>query len=88
MELIYRSEKIKEQLLKDLAAIAAPPNVKYISLTSDIAVASTYVRQTLNLTFFDPHCAATTLNQDRKTLSFDKTYDKVPGLTRIKPEAT
>jgi len=86
MELIYRSEKIEEQLLKDLAAIAALPNVKYAPLTPDIAVASVYLRQTLNLTFFDSHYAATALNQDRKILSFDQAYDKVPGLTRIKPE--
>jgi predicted nucleic acid-binding protein len=86
MELIYRSEKIENRLLKDLAAIAALPNVKYVPLTPDIAVASVYLRQTLNLTFFDSHYAATALNHDRKILSYDQAYDRVPGLTRIKPE--
>jgi len=86
MELIYRSEKMEKKLLKDLAAIAALPNVKYLPLTPDVAVASTYLRQTLDLTFFDSHYAATALNQDGKILSFDQAYDKVPGLTRIKPE--
>jgi len=86
MELIYRSEKMEKKLLKDLAAIVALPNVKYLPLTPDVAVASTYLRQTLDLTFFDSHYAATALNQDGKILSFDQAYDKVPGLTRIKPE--
>jgi len=87
MELIYRSEKMENQLLKDLAAIAALPNVEYVPLTPDMAVAGVYLRQTLNLTFFDSHYAATALNLDRKIVSFNKAYDKVPGLTRIKPDA-
>jgi len=86
MELIYRSEKMEDKLLKHLAAVAALPNVKYIALTPDVAVASVYLRQTLNLTFFDSHYAATALNLNRTIISFDKAYDKVPGLTRIKPE--
>jgi len=86
MELIYRSEKMEDNLLRDLAAMAALPNVKYVALTPDIAVASVYLRQTLALTFFDSHCAATALNLDRKVISFDQAYDEVPGLTRIKPE--
>lgn len=87
MELIYRSEKMEDRLLKDLAAMAALPNVKYVALTPDVAVASVYLRQTLNLTFFDSHYAATALNLDRKIISFDQAYDRVPGLTRIKPDA-
>jgi predicted nucleic acid-binding protein len=86
MELIYRSEKMEAKLLKDLAAVAALPHVKYIALTPDVAVASVYLRQTLNLAFFDSHYAATALNLDRKIISFDQAYDKVPGLTRIKPD--
>ncbi|MBO3799585.1 MAG: hypothetical protein FGF52_00795 [Candidatus Brockarchaeota archaeon] len=39
------------RLLKDLAAIAALPNVEYVALTPDITLASVYLRQTLNLTF-------------------------------------
>ncbi len=87
MELIYRSEKMEDKLLKDLSAMAALPNVKYIALTPDVVVASVYLRQTINLTFFDSHYAATALNLDRKIISFDRAYDKVPGLTRIKPES-
>ena len=86
MELIYKSEKMEDKLLKDLAALAALPHVKYIALTPDVAVASVYLRQTLNLTFFDSHYAATALNLDRKIISFDQSYDIVPGLTRIKPD--
>lgn len=86
MELIYRSEKMEHKLLKDLAAIAALPHVQHIALTPDVAVASVYLRQTLNLTFFDSHYAAIALNLDRKIVSFDQAYDRVPGLTRIKPE--
>jgi len=86
MELTYRSEKMEDSLLKDLAAVAALPNVRYIALTPDVAVASAYLRQTLNLTFFDSHYAATALNLDRKIISFDQAYDAVPGLTRIEPE--
>jgi len=85
MELIYRSEGMEDKLLKDLAAVAALPNVKYIALTPDIAVASVYLRQTLNLTFFDSHYAATALSLDRRIISFDQAYDKVPGLTCVKP---
>lgn len=33
MELIYKSEKMEDRLLKDLAAIAALPNVEYVALT-------------------------------------------------------
>jgi len=87
MELIYRSERIEHKLLEHLAAVAALPNVKYIALTPDIAVASVYLRQTLNLTFFDSHYAATALNMDRKIISFDKAYEKVSGLIRIEPES-
>jgi len=86
MELIYRSEKMEKKLLEDLSAVAALPNVNYVALTPDIAVASVYLRQTLNLTFFDSHYAATALNSDRKIISFDQEYDKVPGLVRIKPD--
>jgi predicted nucleic acid-binding protein len=87
MELIYRSQRREERLLKDLAAIAALPHVRYVALTPDIAVASVYLRQTINLSFFDSHYAATALNIDQKIISFDQAYDTVPGLTRIKPEA-
>jgi predicted nucleic acid-binding protein len=86
MELIYRSEKMEDKLLKDLAAVAALPHVKYVALTPDVAVASVYLRQTLELTFFDSHYAATALNLDGKVISFDQVYDRVPGLTRIKPD--
>jgi len=86
MELIYRSEKKEDQLLKDLSAVAALPNVTYIPLTPDIAVTSVYLRQTLNLTFFDSHYAATALNIDQKIISTDKAYNKIKGLTRINPE--
>ncbi|MHA1713219.1 MAG: type II toxin-antitoxin system VapC family toxin [Candidatus Ranarchaeia archaeon] len=86
MELIYRSEKRQEKLLEDLAALAALPNVEYVSLSPDVAVASVYLRQTLQLTFFDSHYAATALQRDREIISFDKAYDRVPGLTRIRPE--
>ena len=85
MELIYRSERMEDRLLKDLAAVAALPNVRYVPLTPDIAVASAYLRQTLNLSFFDSHYAATALNLDRRILSFDQSYDKVYGLTRVDP---
>jgi len=87
MELIYKSERMEDKLLKDLAAIAALPNVKYVALTPDVAVASAYLRQTLNLTFFDSHYAAAALNLDRKIVSFDQSYDRVHGLTRVDPAA-
>jgi len=86
MELIYRSEKREDRLLRDLSAVAALPNVNYAALTPDVAVTSVYLRQILNLTFFDSHYAATALNIDQNIISFDQAYDKVPGLTRIKPD--
>jgi hypothetical protein len=66
--------------------MAALPHVKYVALTPDIAVASVYLRQTLNPTFFGSHYAATALKSDGKIISFRRAYDRVPGLTRIKPE--
>jgi len=87
MELIYRSEGIEDRLLQHLAALATLPNVKYVPLTPDIAITSVYLRQTFNLTFFDSHYAATALNLDRIIISFDKSYDRIPDLTRIKPES-
>ena len=80
MELIYRSERKEDKLLRDLAAMAALPNVKYVPLTPDIAVASVYLRQTLNLTFFDSHYATTALNLDRTIISLDQAYDRVPWI--------
>jgi len=85
MELIYRSERMEDKLVKDLAAVAALPNVKYVALTPDVAVASVYLRETLNLSFFDSHYAAAALNLDRKIVSFDQSYDTVHGLTRLDP---
>ena len=86
MELIYRSQDREEKLLGDLAALASLPNVSYIPLTPDIALASVYLRETLNLTFFDSHYAATALNADKSIISFDQAYDRVPGLSRIDPK--
>lgn len=85
MELIFRSEKTEDNLLRDLSALSALPNVKYIPLTPDLTIASAYLRQTLNLTFFDSHYAATALSLDGKAISFDQQYDEVPGLTRVNP---
>ena len=86
MELIYRSEKRENNLLRDLSALSALPNVKYIPLTPDLTIASAYLRQSLNLTFFDSHYAATALSLDRQVISFDREYEKVPGLTRVNPD--
>ena len=85
MELIYKSEGVETRLLKDIAALAALPNVKYVALTPDVAVASVYLRQTLGLSFFDSHYAATALELDARIVSFDRAYDRVQGLTRIEP---
>jgi len=52
---------------------------------ADVAVASVYLRQTLNLIFFDSHYAAAALNLDRRIISFDQSYDRVNGLTRVDP---
>ncbi len=87
MELIYRSEKIEQKLLRDLAAMAALPNIQYIPLTADIAVTATYLRQNSQLSFFDSHYAATAVSLDGKIISFDPTYEKIEGLTRIPPES-
>lgn len=85
MELVYRSQGIEEKLLGHLAAVSALPNVRYVPLTPDLVLASVYLRQTLSLTFFDSHYAATALNLDRHIISSDKAYDTVPGLTRTDP---
>lgn len=83
MELIYRSERLENRLLKDLAAVAALPNLKYAPLTPDVAVPDLYLRQTLDAAFFD--FAATALDHDRGIISFDRSYDKVHGLIRLDP---
>lgn len=87
MELIYRSERAEQRLLRDLAAMAALPNVEYVPLTADTAVTATYLRQNRQLTFFDSHYAATALSLDGKIISFDLTYEKVEGISRIAPES-
>lgn len=85
MELVYMSEQKEERLLGDLAAVAALPNVNYLAFTPDLAVASAYIRSQQGLGFFDSHYAAAALQRDGKIISFDRAYDKVPGLTRIDP---
>lgn len=70
---------MEDKLLRDLAAMAALPNAKYATLTPDMAITNAYLRQTLNLTFFGSHYAATALSADRRITSFDKTCDRVPG---------
>jgi predicted nucleic acid-binding protein len=86
LELIYRSQGIEDKLLDHLAALSALPNVRYVPLTPDLVLASVYLRQTLDLTFFDSHYAATALNLDRHIISTDRAYDTVPGLNRTNPE--
>lgn len=86
MELIYKSEKMEDKLLQDFAALVALPNVEYVPLTPYLAVASVYIRKNFKLSFFDSHYAATALNLDKMIISFDKAYERVPGLTRIDPE--
>lgn len=85
MELVYRSEQIEGRLLEDLAAVATLPNVRYVAFTPDVAVASAYIRDSQGLSFFDSHYAAAALGLDGKIISFDRAYDKVPGLTRMDP---
>jgi len=85
MELIFRSQERKDRLL-DVAALTAPPHVRYIPLTPHIAMASIYLRKTLDLTFVDSYCAAAALAFHRTIISFDVAYEKAPGLIRIKPE--
>ena len=47
MELIYRRNE--DKVLEDLLAVAVLPDVRYVALTPDIAVASVYLGRTLNL---------------------------------------
>ncbi|TLY11601.1 MAG: PIN domain-containing protein [Thaumarchaeota archaeon] len=51
-------------------------------LTPDVAIPSAYLRNSTGLSFFDAHCAATALSLDRRIVSFDRAYDRVPGLSR------
>ena len=85
MELIYKSQKIENRLVEDLATVAALPGIEMLPLTPDIAVAAAYLRVTHDLSFFDSHYAATALTGDGAIISFDAAYDRVPGLTRIDP---
>jgi predicted nucleic acid-binding protein len=84
---VYRSKKIEDRLLRDLAELMVLPGVRYVPLTPSIALLSTYLRQVYNLSFFDLHYAAAALSLDGKIVSFDRAYEKVPGLVRLDPGA-
>jgi len=45
---------------------------RHVALTFDMAVGGVYLRQMINLTFFDSHYAAAALNLDGKIISFDQ----------------
>ena len=85
MELFYKSQKMENRLVLDLATIAALPGINVLPLTPNIAVAAAYLRETHELSFFDSHYAATALAVDGIIVSFDAAYDRIPGLTRIDP---
>jgi len=87
MELVYRSERREERLLKDMASLASIPNATFEPLTPDIALSAVYLRQAFHLGFFDSHYAATALRLDGSIISYDKAYDDVKGLKRIDPES-
>jgi predicted nucleic acid-binding protein len=72
--------------LNDIAELLALPGVKYVPLEPKVVLLSVYLRNQYNLTFFDSHYAATALSLDRKIISFDRAYERVPGLARIDPE--
>ncbi len=84
--MIYKSEGREQDLPEHLAALASLPNVTYLPLLPDAALASVFLRRDSGLSFFDSHYAATALGSDRKIISFDRAYDKVEGLERRAPE--
>jgi len=84
---VYRSKKIEDKLLRDLAELMVLPSVRYVPLTPGIALLSTYLRQVYNLSFFDSHYAAAALSLDGKIVSFDRACEKVPVLVRLDPGA-
>jgi len=45
---------------------------RHVELISDMAVAGAYLKQTINLPFFDSHCVAVALNLDGRIISFDQ----------------
>lgn len=85
MELIYRSERKEDALLRDMAALASLPHTHFEPLTPEVVLSAVFLRQTHDLGFFDSHYAATALNLDRRILSFDRAYDRIKGLKRIDP---
>ncbi len=85
MELIYRSERKEDALLRDMAALASLPHTHFEPLTPEGVLSAVFLRQTYDLGFFDSHYAATALNLDRRILSFDRAYDRIKGLKRIDP---
>lgn len=85
MELIYRSERKEDALLRDMAALASLPHTHFEPLTPEVVLSAVFLRQTYDLGFFDSHYAATALNLDRRILSFDRAYDRIKGLKRIDP---
>ncbi len=87
MELIYRSQRVEDRLLEVMSALLSLPNVSFIPLIPEIVITSVRLRQEFGLSFFDSHYAATALYLDGKIVSFDSTYDNVPGLERIDPRS-
>ncbi len=93
LELYYVLEDYgygKEAILGKQAEIAAMKCLAVMPLTTEVVLAAQSVMRTFRVPgLFDAIYAAAALNQDeeRKILSTDEIYDRVPGLTRIDPRS-
>lgn len=78
----------KEAILGKQAEIAAIKGLSIMPLTAEVLLAAQSIMKSFRVPgLFDAVYAATTLNQDeeRKILSTDEVYDRVPGIERVDP---
>jgi PIN domain nuclease of toxin-antitoxin system len=85
LELLYKTNKIENQLTPHITALTTLPNTTYTPLTPETILTAITLRQEHRLTFFDSHYAATALQTDQQIISIDQAYSQIPGLTHIDP---
>ena len=83
LELLYKTNQIEDMLLHHLAILTTLPNLEYLALTSEVVLTATALRQDHNISFFDSHYAATAIKNDRKMISTDQVYKRIPGIIVI-----
>jgi len=85
-ELILRSRGYSEEdIREDLYCFKNLANLGEVSLTVDVLLKASELREKYGLTFFDSLHGATALLLDRMIISVDEDYGKVEGLKVVNP---